>query len=141
MKRKLLLNLFMTFVFFGFIAQETHAQLNISTEKRLTAYWDDDDEEWVLLTEKEDNTLFHFNESMTMFTHTTATISSTYYIKSKEYDGSAQRYDMSIVSDVGNKYTMVIDVKNSNLRFIYTKGDMTYAVQHNIKNAWTDDDE
>jgi hypothetical protein len=115
------------------------AQLSISTYKRIDAYWNDSKEDWVITSEDENATLFEFNKEFTMFKHTTSNISSTYYIKSSSYDKYKERYELSITSDVGNKYTMIIDIANKNLRFIYAKSGTTYAVQHSIKNSWTED--
>jgi hypothetical protein len=42
-------------------------------------------------------------------------------IKSSERDKEKDQYELNIVSDVGNEYLMIIDIKNNNLRFIYTK--------------------
>lgn len=117
----------------------TFAQLSISTHKRIDAKWSDYKNSWTVINENENATLFEFNVEMTMFKHTTSNIVSTYYIKSSSYDESKKKYELSIISDVGNKYTMIIDVENSNIRFVYTRDGITYAVQHNIKNSWKND--
>ena len=53
-----------------------------------------------------------------------------------EEDGRDQ-YVYKIMSDVGNKYMMIVDLKNQNLRFI--SDDLSYMVKHRIKASWTDD--
>ncbi len=129
-----------TSFFLFFLVTGSYAQLSISTDERIDAYWSDTDDEWVILSEKENATLFEFNADFSMFTHTTTTIKSTYYVKSKpSYNEARERYEMEVVSDVGNKYTMIIDIADSNLRFIYDREGTTYAVRHHIKSSWTAD--
>lgn len=124
------------------IIQPVFAQMNISTNLRQDGYWDEKNEEWVVIsTDDEEFTFFEFNEEYTMFKHTTPTITSAYIIKSKKEDKEQQQFELSIVSDVGNKYTMVLDFKNSNLRFMYVKDDYLLMVQHDIKKIWFDEDE
>jgi IMP dehydrogenase/GMP reductase len=128
------------FAVFVLAATQSFAQLHISTKHRTDAYFDTDTDKYVVTDERDDNTLFKFNKAMTMFDHTTATISSTYYIESKTYDEKTERYELEIKSDVGNHYTMIIDLKELNLRFLYKQKGVTYAVQHDIKSSWSDDD-
>lgn len=110
--------------------------LFISTNYRYNAYWSDLTDSWKTLTEKEDPTLFIFNKDMTMFKHRTRSITSDYFIISEEYDATNKQYELEVVSDVGNKYTMILDLEDENLRFIYKKGGKSYLVQHEIKTTW-----
>jgi len=115
-------------------------QLYISTSHRTDAYYDESKSKYVITSEEDNSTLFKFNSKMTMFEHTTASISSTYYIKSKKVDDGNDRIEMEVVSDVGNNYLMIIDTKNENIRFISTKNGVTRAVQHKIKSSWKADE-
>jgi hypothetical protein len=56
------------------------------------------------------------NENETLFKHTTETISSTYYVQSKEYDKKNDVYTYFVTSDVGNKYYYVFDLKNKEIK-------------------------
>lgn len=124
------------------IIQPVFAQMNISTNLRQDGYWDEKSEEWVVIsTDDEEFTFFEFNEEYTMFKHTTPTITSAYIIKSKKEDKEQQQFELTIISDVGNKYKMVLDFKNNNLRFMYVKDDYLLMVQHDIKKIWFDEDE
>jgi hypothetical protein len=127
---------------FCVIAQPLFAQMNISTNLRQDGYWDEAKEEWVVIsTDEEEFTFFEFNDEYTMFKHTTPSITSAYIIKSRKEDEEKEQFELTIVSDVGNKYNMVIDFKNRNLRFVYAKGDYLLMVQHDMKKVWFDDDD
>ncbi len=116
------------------------AQMHISTFLRSDAVFNETTEEYDLLNEdKEELTFFEFNKELTMFKHTTPTITSAYTVKSSTEDKENERWEFDIMSDVGNKYLMILDMKNNNIRFIYTKNGSTYLVQHSIKKLWFDE--
>lgn len=117
------------------------AQMNISTDLRKDGIWDDVSEEWSLISENnEELTFFVFNTDLTMFKHTTSSVTSAYLIKSQEKDEENDQFELSIVSDVGNKYIMIIDFKNDNLRFIYDNDGESRMVWHRIKSVWFEDE-
>ena len=117
------------------------AQMNISTNLRQDGVYNEVSEEWeVLSTDDEELTFTVFNKDFTMFKHTTASITSAYMIKSSEEDKEREQWELDIVSDVGNKYTMLIDLKNDNIRFIYKDDDKMYMVHHTIKKVWFDEE-
>lgn len=116
------------------------AQVHISTNLRQDFSWDEENEDWKLeSTDEESLTFFEFNKEFTLLKHTTSTITSAYIIKSSEHDETDDndQYIYSIVSDVGNKYLMIVDIKNNNIRFVVNDG--SYLVRHRIKASWTDD--
>ncbi|WP_186990389.1 hypothetical protein [Constantimarinum furrinae] len=115
--------------------------MNISTDLRKDGIWDDVSEEWSLISENnEELTFFVFNTDLTMFKHTTSSVTSAYLIKSQEKDEENDQFELSIVSDVGNKYIMIIDFKNDNLRFIYDNDGESRMVWHRIKSVWFEDE-
>jgi hypothetical protein len=116
------------------------AQMSISTNQRDDYDWDDTKKQWQLISEDPKSaTLFEFNKDMTMFKHTTETISSSYYIKSKAYNDEIKCWEYEVVSDVGNKYKLILDTDNNNLRFIGTTGSGDkFLVRHTIKRLWKD---
>jgi len=104
-----------------FIAINASAQFHISTNLRMNFSWDDEKEDWKFESQDEESlTFFEFNKDFTLVKHTTSTITSAYLIKSSEHDESDDRnqYIYMVTSDVGNKYMMIVDIKNSNLRFV-----------------------
>ncbi len=116
------------------------AQMRISTDLRRDAIYNEDTEEYDVVNENKDElTFFEFNKDLTMFKHTTPTITSSYIIKSSKEDKENDRWEFEIQSDVGNKYTMILDVANDNVRFIYVKEGTVILVQHHIKRLWFDD--
>jgi len=63
------------------------------------------------------NCLFVMNKDETMFVHTTATMKSTYYVKEK-LSGEDNQFTYEVVSDVGNEYYYIFDVKNEEVKAI-----------------------
>lgn len=125
-----------------FMSISVFAQMNISTNFRQDGIWDKEKEEWsIFSTDDEELTFFEFNKDFTMFKHTTATITSAYMIKSQKYDEENERYEFDVVSDVGNKYYMIFDLKNENVRFIYERDGSMFLVQHSIKKVWFDEED
>ena len=123
-----------------FITTIASAQLHISTNLRMNFNWDEINDEWKFESQDEESlTFLEFNKEFTMVKHTTSTVTSAYIIKSSEHDEEEGRdqYIYMIVSDVGNKYMMILDFINDNIRFI--SNDLSYMVKHRIKASWTDD--
>jgi hypothetical protein len=116
------------------------AQMNISTNVQRNFIYDEDKEDFTLISEnKEDITFFVFNKDMTMFKHTTPSMTSAYIINSSKEDEEAKTWEFSITSDVGNKYVMMLDIKAQKLRFIVNKEGTTIVVEHGIKKVWFDE--
>ena len=61
------------------------------------------------------------NESETLFTHTTETIKSTYYVKEKEYDNEVFAY--TVTSNVGNEYYYIFDLKHKKVRAVFVNDE------------------
>lgn len=112
------------------------AQLSISTNFRQDATWNESGEKWDVFATDEKGTLFEFNKEFTTFRHTTATISSDYYIQKWNYNDTTILYTMTVTSDAGNQYELIIDGINQCVAFFYWHGDTYYLVRHSIKNSW-----
>ena len=137
MKRSLLVLVMATL----FMCQSVVAQITVATNVRKDYDWNSSKKEWVLTSEDNTvNTLFEFNKDLTMVRHTTSTISSTYYIKSGKENTEQHYFEYEVVSDVGNKYTMIVDFPNNNIRFIgkYSNGTF-FLVRHSIKKSWIEE--
>lgn len=114
--------------------------MHISTSLRRDAVFNLKTQTYDLIGEDhEELTFFDFNQELTMFKHTTPSITSAYIIKSTVEDKEHERWEFDVISDVGNKYLMILDVKNNNIRFIAEREDGTYLVQHTIKKIWFDE--
>jgi hypothetical protein len=130
----------LTVVLLIFCLEFIFAQMHISTDLRQDAIYNERTKEYDLLGENKDElTFFEFNKGFTMFKHTTPTITSSYIINSSNNDKENNRWEFDIQSDVGNKYTMILDVANDNIRFIYVSDGSVKLVQHHIKKLWFDD--
>lgn len=118
---------------------QLNAQLSISTNLRQDAIWRETEEKWDVLSEDPKGTLFEFNKDLTMFKHTTETITSTYYINKWEYNEEQAKYTMTVTSDAGNEYEMIVDGINNCVAFFYYLEDKYILVRHSIKNTWIKD--
>lgn len=137
MKEKLL-----TICFLTFLSVSLFAQMNISTNMRNDGIWDDETKGWSIFSNNDEEiTFFEFNKDLTMFKHTTTSITSAYMIKLQKYEEEKERYEFDAVSDVGNKYILILDFKNENIRFIYEREGDSYLVQHSIKRVWFDEED
>lgn len=125
--------LFLCFLLLGLQAT---AQLNISTNYRQDAVWNNEKGEWEVYATDESGTLFEFNKELTTFHHTTTSISSDYFISKWDYNEDEVKYTMQIKSDVGNEYEMIIDGVNNCVCIFYWKDNKYYLVRHTIKNTW-----
>ncbi len=135
MKRKIIV---IGIVFLSYLSG--FSQLNVSTNLRSDYSYDQENEEWELIsTDEEDLTFFEFNEDFTFVKHTTPTITSAYLIKSFEIEGEGEeeQYIFEIVSDVGNKYVMILSLGNEMIAFLYNDG--SHMVTHDIKSSWFDE--
>ena len=123
-----------------FITTIVFGQLRVSTYSRLDFSWDESNDDWKFESEDEESlTFFEFNEDFTLVKHTTSSSTSGYLIKSQEHDeeDGADQYIFTIVSDLGNKYIMVYDFKNKNIRFI--PEDFSKMIKFKIKSTWSDE--
>lgn len=111
------------------------AQLNISCSTRQLCSWNG-----YKATDCEtssENSMFKINADETMFEHTTPTISSAYYIKSKKKSGDV--WTLKVTSDVGNEYTFTLDLPGSEVRATGKAVGEGSVVKFLIKRHWTED--
>lgn len=133
------------------IASISFSQFNISTDSKEVETWDG--EEWNYYSSSDENTFFEFEDTaqskMGMFIHRTDDITSAYLITSYTYNEEYDLDDFKIVSDVGNKYTLLVKINSDNeesigaLSFVYTEGEEKdfRLVTYNIKSIWVTEDE
>ncbi len=124
-----------------FPAHVSFAQMNISTSSKEYYDWNVNDQEWIYRSKEESFTFFEFNKNFTYVKHVTSTISSGYLIKEsvRDQEDGKNQYIFSIVSDVGNKYTMIIDMANENISFLKSEGvndSDSYWIKYTIKKVW-----
>jgi hypothetical protein len=123
-------------IFALFVTCITFGQLSISTNFRQDAVWDATKEEWNVLSTDEGGTLFEFNRDLTTFRHTTTTITSDYFISKWDYNEDEVKYTMTVTSDAGNEYEMIIDGINNCVAFFYWYEDQYILVRHTIEKTW-----
>ncbi len=122
----------LAFCFLALFTYKANAQLIITTSLRQDAVWDENKEEWEVLSSEEGSTLFEFDRELTQFKHTTPSISSVYYIEDWEYNEENVKYTMDVTSDAGNEYELIIDGINNCVAFFYWKQDKYILVRHTI---------
>ena len=82
--------------------------------------------------------LFELNAGKTMFTHTTSSMTSHYYVQTKRFDTQYNLYTYEVVSDVGNKYTFYLPQNGTgNLSIFKEQGNKSYMIKHHIRRSWT----
>lgn len=110
-----------------------------STDKVTYCDWDNDNNEFINCNSSPESTLFKLNDAETMFHHTTESISSSYFVQSKEHDEDTDTYSYKVKSDAGNSYTFIVDVKNEKFSVVgVNKSGSVYLLRHHIKRAWTE---
>lgn len=119
--------LFVIFAFIGIF--NLKAQTSFSCTYREYCSWNQRTETFENCSGYEESSLFVMNKDETMFTHTTESTKSTYYVSSKDYDEAKEIWTYDVTSDVGNKYTFVFDPRNKEIRALYYKdGDPVMIV-------------
>jgi hypothetical protein len=94
------------------------SQLSISCYYRETCFWNKYSEKFDACSGYNERGLFEINENQTMIVHTINNITSTYYVKTREYEEETQTLSLNVVSDVGNKYIIIFDAKNLLVKFL-----------------------
>jgi hypothetical protein len=79
---------------------------------------------------------FEFDKNFTRFSHHTFTKTSLYRIKSAKKSEPGYRWEFDIVSNTGYSYYMIIDILNSNIRFIYKEKGTAYLTQFVVDKFW-----
>tara|TARA_B100001250_G_scaffold386622_1_gene383313 strand:- start:4 stop:420 length:417 start_codon:yes stop_codon:yes gene_type:complete len=103
------------------------AQTSFSAEYREVCNWRPSDSKWEKKCNGgEDNSLFVMNEDLTMMTHTTSNLTSTYYVqehRSSQEDIDNYLFTYDVISDVGNEYYLIIDGKHDEIKMVSTNGE------------------
>jgi hypothetical protein len=82
--------------------------------------------------------LFELNAGKTMFTHTTSSMTSHYYVQTKKFDSQYNLWTYDVVSDVGNKYVFYLPLNGTgNLSIFKEAGNKSYMIKHHIRRSWT----
>lgn len=110
-----------------------NAQTSFSCSYREYCDWNATTEKFENCEGYEESSLFVMNEAQTMFTHTIATMKSTYFINSKEYDAKTNNYIYDVTSDVGNKYYYMFDVSSKTVTALIIKDGKTTFLTFTVK--------
>lgn len=133
MKTKQLLIL-IAFVAMAFTAK---AQVSFSCYYREYCAWNDALENYENdCNGYEEASLFVMNKEETMFTHTTESLKSTYYVQSKEYDKENEVWTYDVVSDTGKKYFYIFDPKNNEIRVLADQDNYNTMIRFLVKSIF-----
>jgi hypothetical protein len=115
-----------------------YAQTTITTESSKICFWNDSTKAYDRDCEyhEEHFAKLEFNKEETSFKHTTQEMSSIYYVDKFERNKTDEvdLFIYDVTSDVGNKYMVLVDVKNLIVRFAYiANGYIHFVTTSNIK--------
>lgn len=113
-----------------------YSQVSFSCTYREYCDWNNYTKKFENCEGYEESSLFVMNEAETVFTHTTETIKSSYFVKSSEYDKENDVYTYNVTSDVGNDYYYIFDLKNKEVRILITKEDTIELLRFYVKTIF-----
>jgi hypothetical protein len=92
---------------------------------------------YILMKEELDNSIFHINKNYTMFTHQTSSLQSAYYVQGKgEYVEEDKSWAANVMSDAGNTYFYIFDVENEQIRAVIHKKEETFLIVYFCKSIF-----
>ncbi len=112
------------------------SQISISCDYQSYCQWNENLKKFQNCNGYDASSMFSFNEKETMFTHTTSEMTSTYYITKSSYNEELDIFTYDVVSDVGNDYVYVVDMKNKEIRALFHTEGKTYMVIFVIKSMF-----
>lgn len=98
------------------------SQVSFSCTHREVCYWNDKSKSYEECYKYKESSLFEFNKSENMFYHTIENMTSTYYVKSKEYDNLKNIWTYNVVSDVGNYYICFVQPDTNLIKMLGMDG-------------------
>lgn len=113
-----------------------NAQKSFSCYYREYCAWNSTTQVFEKCEGSEESSLFEWNESMTMFTHTISSLKSTYYLKSKRYDSENKVWIYTVTSDVGNNYIYVFDEVLKEVKVLITSGSEIKMARFYVKSIF-----
>lgn len=114
----------------------TKAQTSFACTYRTLTVWNDYTKKYEEVSGYSESSLFEVNSKETMFIHTISSVTSTYYVKSREYDETNKVWTYDVVSDVGNNYYFVFNPKNYEVRAAYKYNNNVYMIVFNVKSIF-----
>jgi hypothetical protein len=113
-----------------------HAQTSYSCYYQEYCEWNSQTKKFENCKGTKESSLFEMNEKETMFTHTTESLQSAYYVKSKKYDAENKVWLYTVKSDVGNTYIYIFDAVNKEIRILITSGEQFNMVRFYVKSIF-----
>lgn len=113
-----------------------HAQIYVSCTHRDYYTYNETEEDLEYEGGYDENSMFEINKELTMFKHTTPTMTSAYYASSSDYDEEDNTLSMDVTSDVGNSYVYIFDFKSNSVKILYNKDDAITLIVFTVKKWW-----
>jgi hypothetical protein len=111
------------------------AQSYISSDKNYLTAFNDKTEEYDLISEYDEYNFFRINKAVTIIEHVSSEFQCSYLIKNVEKEPKV--WTFNTVSNKGEKYNIVLDLENNNIRLIFYI-DKVYMIQYTINKIWYD---
>ena len=112
------------------------SQTSFACTYRTLTVWNDYTKKYEDVDSYTESSLFEVNSKETMFIHTISSVTSTYYVKSREYDETNKVWTYDVISDVGNSYYFVFDPKNYEVRAAYKYNNNIYMIVFAVKSIF-----
>jgi len=112
------------------------SQLSFSCNYKEVCKWDNYKKEYNNCNGYEYNSLFRVNKAETMFVHTTEEMTSSYYVKSSQYNEEYDVHNFFVTSDVGNEYLYIFDLKNKEIRVLSTNNGEVGLIRFYVKSMF-----
>ncbi len=116
--------------------------LHMSTSYKELCYWNPSSSDFDKCGDNvEYASMLTLNGDETIFTHVTNDIKSSYYVSKKDYVASCSCYEYDVTSDVGNKYTFIVDLDKDMVKIMSSGHDDEkddYLITFTVKSHWKD---
>lgn len=123
-------------IFLMLFVQFLNAQAYISSSKNYLTSFNEATEEYELIKEFDEYNFFKINKAVTMIEHTSSELRCSYMIE--KLNKNETEWTFIVSSNAGNKYMIILDFENQNVRIIF-KDDKFYMLQYDIQKMWFED--
>lgn len=124
------------FTIITLISIKLTSQASISVSKSQVYEFNDLTEEFEILGELDNPSLFKINDAQTMIIHTTEGNKSTYYITDKTYNKLEQTIKYVVTSDTGNEYIFNIFFDEDRITVLWEDSGKVYLGIYFIKSIF-----
>jgi hypothetical protein len=133
MKRTIFILMLACFTMTGYAQQEKNYNFSVTTIER--GLWNEKSESWEMSRPEKFTSLFELTKNIMI--QTTADSVYNFFIKESYNDPEKEQYQAKVYDDNGWEYFMILDYKNSNVRFMYKHKKDLKMIRFSFKTAWS----